>query len=38
MVFEIYFVVPYYEVFGEHNKALIGEVDTIDFADFDNYF
>jgi hypothetical protein len=38
MVFEIYFVVPYFEVFEEHNKALIGEVDTIEFADFDNYF
>jgi hypothetical protein len=38
VVFEIYFVVPYFEVFEEHNKTLIGEVDTIDFADFDIYF
>jgi hypothetical protein len=37
VIFEIYFVVSYVEVFEEHNKALIEVVDTIEFADFDNY-
>jgi hypothetical protein len=38
VVFEIYFVVSYFEVFEEQNKALIEVVDTIDFADFDKYY
>jgi hypothetical protein len=45
VVFEIYFAVPYFEVFEEHNKAfeehnkaLIEVVDRIDSVDFDNYY
>jgi bacterioferritin (cytochrome b1) len=45
VVFEIYFVVPYFEVFEEHNtafeehnKALIEVVDRIASVDFDNYY
>jgi hypothetical protein len=45
VVFEIYFAVPYFEVFDEHNKtfeehnkALIEVVDRIDSVDFDNYY
>jgi hypothetical protein len=45
VVFGIYFVVPYFEVFEEHNKAfeehnkaLIEMVDRIDSVDFDNYY